>query len=232
MNSPAIYLASRTEEENQLLKKKLQNLCEDFPSLQLVAMHLRQLANSADSNMAAVVLNISDWREEELQVVLALRKAGFKGSILVIAKAVAINMLRVNPILEGVVFLERPYEHKDLLGILHKMLIEREVAQRVFRRFYTNETAEIVRYGEASKYIGRVFNMSRGGAHLEFAKAAPLRHGDVVSVKVELKKMNRTYVLPARVVWTKMHDSHQSVVAAGVEFIGLGNVKKSIVGLV
>lgn len=230
MHNNALYIASRTEEENQILKRKLEPLREEFDKLRFVGLHPQGLAMSARDNMAAVIVNVSDWGSIEGLTLSGLRDAGYAGPVLIIAKSIAEGSLRRLRSIDGVVFLEKPFEAKDLVGIVHKMLRARAVEQRVHRRFYTDEMAEIVPFGQNLIYSSRVCNMSKGGAFLEFVRAAPLRKGDMVRVKVELKEVNRTYTVPARVVWTGRANDADSNFTAGVEFVGVANVQKSVIG--
>lgn len=230
MHNNALYFASRTEEENQILKRKLEVLREDFNDLRFVGLHPQGLAMSARDNMAAVLINVTDWTPTESSVLSGLREAGYSGPILVIAKAMAEAAIRQLRHSATVVFLEKPFETKDLVGIVHKMLMAREVEQRIHRRFNTDEMAEIVPFDQSGIYSSRVCNMSKGGAYLEFFRSAPIRKGDMVRLKVELKEVNRVYTVPAKVVWTGRTNDAGSNFTAGVQFVGAPNVTKNVIG--
>lgn len=230
MHNNALYIASRTEEENQILKRKLEVLREDFNELRFVGLHPQGLVNSARDNMAAVLINVTEWTAIESLILSGLRDAGYTGPVLVIAKAMADAALRQLRGRSGVVFLEKPFETRDLVGIVHKMLMARAVEQRVHRRFNTDEMAEIVPYGQSHVYSSRVCNMSKGGAYLEFFRSAPIRKGDMVRLKVELKEVNRVYTVPAKVVWTGRTKDAGSNFTAGVMFMGAANMTKNVIG--
>lgn len=230
MPNNALYIASRTEEENQILKRKLEVLREEFGDLRFVGLHPQGLARSAQENMAVVLINVTEWTPIENLVLSGLRDAGYTGPVMVVAKVMADTALRQLRSNQAVVFLEKPFETKDLIGIMRKMLLARAVAQRIHRRFNTDEMAEIVPFGQSNVYSSRVCNMSKGGAYLEFFRSAPIRKGDMVRLKVELKEVNRVYTVPAKVVWTGRTSDAGSNFTAGVMFIGAPNVTKNVIG--
>jgi Tfp pilus assembly protein PilZ len=225
-----IYCASRTEEENQIIKRKLDPLRSEFSQMRVVGLHPQGLTHSAHEKMAAVILNVPDWTANETATLSSLRYSGYSGPVLVIARSLrTLGKPRVRA-QEGVVFLERPFDSKDLVGIIQKMLHARVVAQRIHRRFNTDEVAEVSPEGRDTCYESRLTNMSKGGAYLEFANTAPLRTGDRVRMKVDLKEVNRVYSVPARVVWTGRIGVPSLPFTVGVEFVGIPNVTKSIIG--
>ncbi len=223
-----VYLASKTEQENQILSRKLDVLEPEFPGLRFISLHPQGLASSVAETMAVVVINVQEWNRSEAISLVQLREAGYRGQVLVMAKANATAAVKSLQAMDGVVFLEKPFEAKDLIGIVRKMLTERAVAQRVHRRYNTNESAEVELYGRSDRFLTKVHNMSKGGAYLEFQQPTALKVGDMVRVKVELKDVNRIYTMPARVVWTSRAASVRGGIGAGVEFIGTPDVKKTI----
>ena len=224
----AIYIASRTEQENQLLKRKLESLRSEFRQLSFVGLHPQGLALSASEKMAVAVINVPEWTPSEAATLIGLRSAGYYGPVLVIAKLPAIEVLKRLKAMDGVVFLERPFEAKDLLGIMKKMLNARAVSQRVHRRFNTDEFAEVA--GVAGKLQSRVGNMSKGGAYLEFSDPATLNLGEVVKVTMELKDVNRTYTVQARVVWVGRALNSRADCGVGVQFLGSPEVTRNMFG--
>ena len=225
MRRPYIFLASKSEQENQILKHKLEPLQREFRQLNFMSVHHRGLIASLDQPAAVVVLNHNEWTEREHRELLDLRGSGYMGPVLAIAKIRSPEAIHPLQTMENVVFLEKPFEPRDLEGIVRKMLHAREVAQRIHRRYNTAQDAEIEPYGKNSKFISKVCNLSAGGAYLEFMAAAPLVEGELVRVKFDLSELNRSYTMPARVVWAKKSLNKASS-AVGVEFIGPGDVKR------
>lgn len=230
MQGFSVYLASRTEEENQLLKRKLEPLSSDFKQMKFIGLHPQGLASSAHDKTAAAIVNVTEWNRNEMSSLVGLRAAGYHGPVLVMAKMTqsqALNSLRV---MDSVVFLEKPFEPKDLVGIVRKMLHARAVAQRVFRRFSTDESAEILSVGKTEVFESRVVNLSKGGAYLESIESMPVQIGDLVRLKVALKDVNRSYTVPSRVVWTGRAMEGRPGAGTGVQFVGAPDVRKMTIG--
>lgn len=226
-----IFLASRTEEENHILRRKLEVLTQEFSPIQFVSTHPQGLVASVDRYTAIVVLNFNEWSGKEAQTIDELRAAGFRGAIVLMAKVSLPEAVRELRSLEGVVFVEKPFEPRDLIGIVRKFLEARMVAQRIHRRYNTSQDAEVEFAGrdDGDKMISRLFNLSKGGAYMEFMTATPVKVGELLRIKLELKEVNRTYTMPAKVVWAKK-STPSGGTGIGIEFLGPGDVQKVILG--
>ena len=222
-----VFLASRTEQENVIIRRKLEPLGDEFPGLKFMGLHPQGLPVADIEAMTAVVFNVPEWTRAEAAILVDLRKAGYRGPVLVAAKASAGKALKSLQAMSGVTYLEKPFETRDLMGIIRKMLTDRAVSQRIHRRFYTDQDAEIEMDGQVNRYATRLRNISRGGAYIEFLSLAKVRIGDIVRVKVELADLNRTYTMPAKVVWTSL-GTLTGGTGVGVEFVGPGDVKKNV----
>ncbi len=222
-----LVIASRTEQENYILQKKLEVLEYEFKGLAYVSVHPAGLAPTVDRLTAAVLINLTEWSARDVQMITDLRAGGYQGPLLVTAKPDVDGLYLDLRNLSGVAFLEKPFEVKDVVGIVRKMLHARKVAHQVHRRYPTSQDAE-VEAGGGKKLMTRVRNLSRGGAYLEFLTPAPVKIGDTVLVKLELNELNRTYTLPAKVVWTSRASGRGAGI--GVEFTGRGDVKSAILG--
>lgn len=229
MTKATVVIASRTEQENMILKRKLDLLEGEFKGLRFTGIHPMGLHSTVDHTSAVVILNFTEWTGREAVHLRELNELGYQGKILVIAKAEVTQAVREMKANESVVFLEKPFEHKDLQGIVRKMLTDRAVAQRIHRRFATDQDAEVEIFGRNESLASRVYNLSKGGAYVEFMTLAALRVGDMVRLKLELKDLNRTYSMPAKIVWTS-HSNLGGGTGIGVEFIGPGDVQKAILG--
>lgn len=222
-----LVTASKTEQENYILQKKLEVLDYEFKGLSFMGVHPAGLQASVDRLTASVIINLSEWSARDMKMISDLRSGGYNGPILVMAKPdteASMAELRAQP---GVGYLEKPFEPKDLIGITRKMLHARKVSHQVHRRFNTAQDAEVEAVG-GKKLLSRVRNLSRGGAYLEFLTPAPVKIGEIVTVKLELSQLNRVYTLPAKVIWTSRGSGRGAGV--GVEFTGRGDVKSAILG--
>jgi len=223
MPKSTIFLASRTEQENYILQKKLEPLEYEFRGLGFAGVHPVGLPASVDQMTAAVVFNFTEWTNKEAVHLDELKKIGYRGPILVIAKGDVTKAVRTAKATPNLVFLEKPFEMKDLLGIVRKMLLARAVLQRVHRRFATSQEAEVSFLTSGGVMSSKIRNLSKGGAYLEFLQPAPIKVGELVNLKMELKDVNRSYTLQAKIVWTSRTNTRGAGI--GVEFVGRNALK-------
>jgi hypothetical protein len=228
MGKTTVFVASKTEQENYILQKKLENLEYEFTEVNFSSVHTAGLTLAVDRLTAAVILNLNEWIPKEALLIQELRKSSYNGPILVMAKADPVVVNRDLRSVSDVVFLPKPADTKDLLGVVRKQLLAHKVAQQRFRRFVTAQEAEIHLESTGGKMITRVRNLSKGGAYLEFMTPSAMKVGEYLTVKLELRDLQRTYTLPAKVVWSNKHGSRG--LGIGVEFTGRGDVQRSILG--
>jgi Tfp pilus assembly protein PilZ len=226
MQRTNVFIASRTEQENYILQKKLEPLEHEFRGLSFSGVHPAGLPLSVDSRTAIVVYNFNEWTSREAANLEELKKAGYRGQILVIAKADVSRAMQMTTY-KSLLFLEKPFAHKDLIGILRKMLTATQVAQQVHKRYPTAQEARVEISSRGANVNTKVRNLSKGGAYLEFLTQAPVSIGENIFVNLELVELKRTYQMPARVVWTARGGRGGGV---GVEFTGPGEVKRAILG--
>ena len=228
MGRTSVFIASRTEQENYILQKKLESLEYEFQGVKFSSVHTAGLVLAVDRLTAGVVLNLPEWSAKEAIMIQELRRTGYHGPILVMAKADPAVVNRDLRAVSDVVFMAKPYDTKDLLGIVRKQLTARAVSQQRFKRFATSQDAELEIEATGGRMITRVRNLSKGGAYLEFMTPSILKIGDFVKVKLELKDLQRVYTFPAKIVWSNRHGSRG--LGIGVEFTGRGEVQRSILG--
>lgn len=227
VKTPAILIASRSETENQILSKKLAPLSEGLP-FRLFTGHLQGVSHAVDAHMSLVILNMAEWSEANWTPYQDLRKSGHKEWILVMAKGSFPKQISDLATREAVVFMEKPFESRDFLGLVHKILVSRSVAQRIHRRYHTNQQAELEFSNVNHKIQSKVRNLSKGGAYIEVPAVAPAAVGDVLRLRLSLNQLHKTYMMPARVIW-KGRDENGSF-GIGVEFCGPIDLETEIVG--
>lgn len=223
-----IILASRTEDENGILRKKLLGLTERVPGgVRLTTTRPQATKLELAGQPDLVIFNFNDWNNDELDWVTGLRNEGYKRMIMILAKAEVPTAVRNLQLLERVVYVEKPFEIRDLVGIAAKALRVGEVEQQIYRRFATEQTA-IVEFAKGKNMMGsRVFNMSKTGAYVELNALQAVRVGENVKLRLELNDVSRTYVMPARVVWTNALGTTGGT-GVGLHFTGRGDVKRHI----
>jgi DNA-binding NtrC family response regulator len=227
-----ILLASRTENENALLQRKLASLGEFMPDgVRFTSTRPQATKLELGGSPDLVLFNFNDWNQNELKWVEELRGEGYKNMIMILAKADVPTAVRNLQLLERIVYVEKPFENRDLVGIAEKALKKGNVAQQIHKRFATEQQALVEFTGTASRAVGsRIFNMSRTGAYLELNILQDVKIGDAVKLRMDLDDVSRTYVMPARIVWTQVM-GRTGGTGVGVHFTGKGAVKRHIVQL-
>jgi response regulator RpfG family c-di-GMP phosphodiesterase len=222
-----IILASRTEQDNAILRKKLNSLIEIIPGGARITTTRPQATKlELGGNPDLVIFNFNDWNQNELQYVEGLRQEGYKRMIMILAKADAPSAVQNLALLERVVYLEKPFEIRDLVGIAEKAISQGAVAQRIYRRFNTEQQAT-VEFGAGRAIASRIFNMSKTGAYLELNSLQDVNVGETVKLRMELEDVSRTYVMPAKIVWTQIM-GRTGGTGVGVHFTGRGAVRRHI----
>lgn len=226
--SKHVILASRTEDENVILSKKLQGLTAEVEGgVRLTTTRPQATKLELAGRPDLVIFNFNDWNNDELDWVTGLRSEGYKQMIMILAKAEAPVAVQNLKLLERVVYVEKPYDIRDLVGIAAKAIKQGAVQQRIYRRFATEQSA-IVEFGVGKGTCGsRLFNISKTGAYLELNALQDVRVGDSVRLRFELNDVSRTYLMPARVVWTSSL-GRTGGTGLGVHFTGRGDVKRHI----
>ena len=223
-----VILASRTESENGLLQRKLQPLLHAFPTGIRFSTTRPQAAQlELGGNPDLVIFNFHDWSQDELKWVEALRTGGYRHTIVILAKADVPTAVQNLALLERIIYVEKPYENRDLVGIAEKALVNGAITQQVHKRYNTEQEAQ-VEFGVGRTYASRIFNLSRTGAYLELNALQDVKIGETVKLRMELENVNRTYVMPARIVWTQLM-GRTGGTGVGLHFTGRGAVKRNIV---
>ena len=214
-----IILASSSEHENYILKRKVDPLTTELGPLQVVTLRPQAIHSALDTSVSMIILNMPTFGDKTKSIIDEARRLGYAGPVLVAAKVGEPNVVDEIKEIENVVLLEKPYEVKDLQGIARKFILARKVAQRVHRRFTTAQPAEVAINDRRLRSVTTLFNLSRGGAYFEFPVVIDLKSGDLVEMKIDLNEMNRVYEVPARVVWTTAR-GFSGGKGVGVEFTG------------
>ncbi|MCM2281533.1 MAG: PilZ domain-containing protein [Bdellovibrionaceae bacterium] len=224
LHKQRVIIASTSEQENYILKRKIDPILSDLGAIQFMSVRPQGVHAALDASVSMVIINTPSFTVPARVAITDARRLGYRGPILVISKMDSVEGVREIRAMEKVVLLERPYEVKDLQGIVRKFILARKVEQRVFRRYHTVQKAEVEVVGYEKKSITTLFNLSRGGCYFEFPRTMNVKVGDTLKMTIELAEVNRRYAMPAKIVW--MTTAGQSGGhGVGVEFIGRGNVE-------
>ncbi len=200
--SHRIVLASTSEEENFILKKKIDPLVTELGDMRFLSVRPQGLSTVLDPNSSLVIMNVANYTREVRASVLSLRAAAYTGPILVTSKIESVDSVRELQNMQNIVFLEKPFVVKDLQGIIRKFLNAHNVYQRIHRRYDTVMSAD-VEWGDGyrPKVTSILFNLSKGGAYIELVGSSTVKKGDQLKVHITLDEVRKSYAMPAKVVW-------------------------------
>ncbi len=216
--SHRIVLASISEEENFILKKKIDPLVTELGEMRFLSVRPQGLSSVLDPNSSLVIMNTSNYTKEIRASVMSLRAAAYSGPILVTSKIESLESVRELQSMQNMVFLEKPFEIRDLQGIIRKFLNARSVYQRIHRRYNTVMSADVEWGDNRPKATSILFNLSKGGAYIELVGSSLVKKGDQLKVHITLDEIQKTYAMPAKVIWCSNRGMNGGC-GVGVEFL-------------
>lgn len=219
-------LISQQNEDAKRIKEELER--NRLYKVEVVDQASLALDQIRQAKVDCVVFNLDTFNNEKITFASHLRYCGYNFPIIMFAKNIDKNALSALTRIPKTVMIEKPFESKDIWGIAEKMVQGKNVPQRIHRRFYTDQKANLVHATIGTKLSGRIFNMSRGGAYLEIEQG-DLKFGDVVRLSVQLDKVSKAYVVDAKVVWASKQGFWQGKPAAGLMFLKAGDVYRNLI---
>lgn len=217
-----MLIASATEEESALFKRQVSPLFSECYSPLAPETHLNSVFQALDHRIGLVVLNLRLVRLSHIRLVREIRNSGYTGWILMVGRPYGPEVVQKCKRMDSVHFLEKPYEKVDLLGILRKIARNNLLRQRVFRRYPTSQSTKLQSYMKEGAVEGVISNLSKGGAYIE-GGFSQFKVGELVKMHVSLNEVDKTYAVPARVVWL---DPGKAKAGVGVEFVRNDEVYK------
>ncbi len=227
--SQQIFLVGATDERVRLLRRQVDPLTTEFYPLQFVSARPTSVVTSVNRQTVAMVITTQSWGAPEQKIVEQLRLAGFRGAVVALVTQRTTGK-SPSPALEPLVFLDKPTSARELQGVLRKYLSARRIQQQIFRRYPTEQSAEIemtLEGGSITRRSSRLTNLSKGGACVECASAVPVNVGEEIQLHLELRDLNKSYSMPAKIVWLKSTEGNG--MGLGVEFTGPALIAKTAV---
>ena len=220
-----LLLIGRRGGETSLLREKLAR--NKLYKIEVAEVATEAIERMRDPELNLVLLNLESFTKEKTRLTNEMRDAGHDFPVLILARVIAPDSYKTIEAMERTILLEKPFEEKDLYGLVDKLAQGRRVEQRIHRRFYTNQAAEVLNFRDEAKSPARVFNLSRGGAYLEMENHKMMT-GDMVSMNVNLNEMSRSYKVNAKVVWSTASGYQTGRPAVGVEFLKAGDIYRNL----
>lgn len=174
------------------------------------------------------IFRLEEIDQKTLQRISQMRSMGYKFPLLIASDKVTARFSDTLTKLPGVHILSTPYRDVNLLGLTRKIFSAREVPRQYFRRYYTNQIAEIESMGSGSSLLTCMYNLSEGGAYCEFEKSEEVGIGDLLKLKVDKEDLNSQHILNAKVVWTTEKGKFSGRFGCGLRFISQKEVYQSL----
>lgn len=169
------------------------------------------------------------FNDSDLQFIRDLRGVGFSHPALIIAENISVpNVHLIMDKLKGH-FLEKPFEYKALRGITQKLMLARNVPQQQHRRFRTHQNTVLETYISGDAIHSQMYNLSVGGAYVEYNDRTKLAVGDLVRLKIPLQDLSREHSVNARVVWTTRKGMNSGGFGAGIRFIKGNDIYRQLI---
>ncbi len=175
-----------------------------------------------------LVIDVNTLQESVVGLIQEVRERGFNVPILVVCGQAQSSQIVSLHHMPQVHLIVRPFHEKALLGIIRKLLISKVVPKQVYRRFNTNQIAQIERLSSGEEVLTSMYNLSKGGAYCEFDSTEALVVGDVVKMKVALNDLNAQHTFSAKVVWTTRKGKFSGRFGCGIRFVNSKDIYRML----
>lgn len=166
-----------------------------------------------------VIIDAVNADERVQEKITWLRSVGCIFPILVIAeKTVARYHDRIVSV-DDVHMLLRPLFEKNIVGLVRKLLVAKRVPKQLYRRYNTNQLAQIEGLISGDNLLISVFNLSQGGAYIELDSKTDLSVGELYRLRVNIENTNNQYTFNAKVVWTTQEGRFSGRFGCGLKFV-------------
>jgi Tfp pilus assembly protein PilZ len=175
----------------------------------LAYSHLEMEQTLRERPTHLLILQTGAPMAKDIQYVQTIRQHGYQYPILLITETLGNLEFDVFSEKYKAFFLEKPFELNALKGLTRKLMVNKSIAQQVYRRYRTAQTATLESLMTSERHESKMYNLSVGGAYFELNKKPDLRVGDIMRVKIPLLDVNRKHYINGRVIWTT-HRGHAS----------------------
>jgi DNA-binding NarL/FixJ family response regulator len=166
--------------------------------------------------------------EEALEQIDWLKHTSYTFPILLITNKVMPHLQAKLNLLHDIHILARPVTEKSVAGLVRKLMMARRVPKQLYRRFNTNQIAEMEALASGDSLLTSMYNLSKGGAYCEFEGASPLTIGDMIRLKVFITDTNSEYTFNAKVVWTTVKGRFSGRFGCGFKFVSSKDAYRSL----
>src|SRR5258708_3352737 len=127
----------------------------------LYQVHLIETAKEAlekisTSHINCLLFNLESFSTDKIRLITDIRDLGHRFPMMVFASYVQHEAYEIVRKMDRIVIVEKPFEAKDVWGMCQKIVQGRKVNQRIFRRFYTNQTAIVEKTTSGETLEGQI----------------------------------------------------------------------------
>ncbi|MCB9073807.1 MAG: PilZ domain-containing protein [Bdellovibrionaceae bacterium] len=215
MNNVIVIVSANQVESKKIFETLSEVEASDY-RLDFEFLRPTQLPDKLDMKADLIVYNNNtNLNMNMYQQVASWRKKGQLASVLMLSKVADENLIHNVEPMNNMVVLEKPYVESDLKGISQKMLDERKIQQRKYRRFNVAQKVSLSSYKSGFSGESQVCNMSRGGLCIQGGLVG-LTAGDLLRIDFNLDKISTHRTVNGKVIWISEYDEQPQ---AGIEFI-------------
>lgn len=173
------------------------------------------------------IINVDHFNQQKQLMALQMRQMGFQFPILYLCNSGARLFSKLSRRLGSTAILEKPCTDAELLGVIDKLRKGMRVSPRAYRRFSTDQIADVEYWNTGRKINGQILNLSLGGAQLKLTDSS-IRTGDVLKLNVELNQVAKRHEVNAKVVWAGEYDPITRSSQIGVQFVKTVEIYKNL----
>ena len=210
-----ILLISRFNQEGLSIKTALGNHHEFEIEWVRTPQQATQSLSRSLPDMA--IINVDHFNQQKQMMALQMRQMGFAFPILYLCNSGSRLFQKLSRRLGQTGLLEKPCTEIELHGVIEKLRQGKKVSPRAYRRYTTDQVADIEYWNTGRKINGQILNLSLGGAQLKL-KDPGIKVGDVLKLNVELEEVAKRHEVNAKVVWGDYDPVTQNN-QVGVQFV-------------
>ncbi len=212
-----------SEKMDSLLTRSLNNPL-------FMAMNSQTLATELDSKVFSLgILREYEFTERTEKALTQIRRHGYSFPLLIATEKLTPTWVHFLQGLQDVHILVAPFNDKALVGLARKLLLARRVPKQIFRRFNTNQLAELESLSSGNSVLTCMYNLSQGGGYVEFDSADPITVGDLLKIRVALEQTEKQYALNAKVIWTTPKGRFSGRFGCGFKFVTNQDAYRSLI---
>ncbi len=175
-----------------------------------------------------VIIDHVDVNDATMGLVNWLKHTHYSFPILILTNKIKPSFTNRLNLISDTHTLIRPVLGKNITGLVRKLLVAKRVPKQVYRRFNTNQIAEVEALESGDSLLTSMYNLSKGGAYCEFDGGAALTVGDLIRLKVMLNDTNSEYTFNAKVIWTTQEGRFSGRFGVGFRFVSQKDTYRSL----